>query len=364
VTARLHAVLPTGVDDPTRPSGGNVYDRRALSGLAALGWTVVEHEVPGAWPTAGATALARLALALATVPDGSLVLVDGLVATGAASVLPGRTHRCPTVVLLHMPVGPDPGEEAVLRAADAVVTPSAWAHDRVRAWYGLRRLHVVRPGTDPAPPAHGSAGGGTSLLCVAAVHPGKGHDLLFDALAQLGDRAWTLTCVGSLEIDPDYVAGLQSQVYARAWEHRVTFTGPLTGVALSAAYDAADLCVLASRSESYGMVVAEAVARALPVVATDVGGVAEALGQDDHGGRPGLLVSPEDTDGLAWALMRWLDEPDLRAVLAASARVRRLQRRGWDTAAKELAAILDDVWADAATHTSGSGGRTWLGTRL
>ena len=105
------------------------------------------------------------------------------------------------------------------------------------------RVDVALPGVDPveASPPHRSAAGGTSFLCVAAVHPGKGHDLLFDALAALGDRAWTLTCVGSLDVDPDYVSRLQTQVYARSWERRVIFTGPLSGRALGAAYGVADL---------------------------------------------------------------------------------------------------------------------------
>lgn len=53
---RVHAVLPAGIDDPTRPSGGNVYDRYALDGLRILGWSVVEREPPATgpgrtWPT-------------------------------------------------------------------------------------------------------------------------------------------------------------------------------------------------------------------------------------------------------------------------------------------------------------------------
>lgn len=341
----VYAVLPDGVDDLARPSGGNVYDRRVLHGQEARGRRVVELPVAGAWPTPGADDLERLDASLATVPDGEVVLVDGLIASAAPDVLPRHATRVRLVVLLHMPIGPDQGEEHVLASAAAVVTTSAWSRERVRGWYALSRVDVASPGVDPvdAVPPHRSAAGGTSFVCVAAVHPGKGHDLLFDALAALGDRAWTLTCVGSLEVDPDHVSRLQTQVYARSWERRVVFTGPLAGRALGAAYGVADLLVLPSRSESYGMVVVEALAHGLPVVATAVGGVPEALGRAPVGALPGMLVPPEDPDALAGALRAWLDDPGLRERLGRAAAGRRPSLRRWSDTVDDLGAVLDRV---------------------
>jgi glycosyltransferase involved in cell wall biosynthesis len=358
----VHAVLPAGVDDPARPSGGNVFDRRVLSGLAGDGWEVTEHAVTGSWPRPEPSELEALDAVLADLPDGSLVLVDGLVASGAAAVLPRAAQRLRLVVLVHMPFGPDRGEELVLNSAEAVITVSDWSRDRLRDWYGLRHVHVTRPGTDHADSVTGGGrGGGTSFVCVAAVHPGKGHDLLFEALAALGDRAWTLTCVGSLDVDPDHVAALQTQVYARSWERRVTFTGPLAGPALSAAYDAADLCVLASRSESYGMVLAEAVAHGLPVVATSVGGVPEAVGRSSDGTVPGLLVPPDDAGALSSALARWLDDPELRRRLTRSARECSAHARRWQDAVAELAGTLTEI--NGHRHGAEPGGRSWIGAQ-
>ena len=339
---QLHAVLPAGIDDPTRPSGGNVYDRRTLDGLRAQGWSVVEHEVGGDWPHPDLTDLARLSLLLDGLPDGSLLLVDGLVASGAASVLPAASTRLTVVVLLHMPLGPGPAEETVLASAAAVVTTSEWVRSQVRAWYGLRHVYAVRPGTDRAPLASGS-GTGTSLLCVATVHPGKGHDLLLEALSRLGDRPWSLLCAGSLDVDPDHVTALQAQVYARRWERRVTFAGPLTGPALRSAYERADLVVLPSRSESFGMVVTEALAHGLPVVATRVGGVPEALGRAPGGTLPGLLVTPDDPAALADGLARWMDERHLRDRLRRAAAARRPTLPGWDRTAAHLSEVLTRV---------------------
>jgi len=353
----VHAVLPAGIDDPARPSGGNVYDRRVLDGLARRGQRVAEHPVTGSWPVPDSDDLTRLGGVLAGLPDASVVLVDGLVASGSAPVLPREASRLRLVVLLHMPVGPDRGEAIVLDCATAVLTTSGWARSQLRTWYGLRHVDVALPGVDPVGPVtrHRDAGG-TSFLCVAAIHRGKGHDVLLEALAALGDRAWTLTCVGSLDVDPAFVASLQTQVYARTWERRVLFTGPLSAAALGTSYDAADLLVLPSRSESYGMVVAEALSHGLPVVASAVGGVSEALGGvEPVGAMPGLLVPPGDAAALTGALRSWLDDPGLRERLGGSAARRRPALRTWEATVTDVADVLARAGARTASpsHTGG-----------
>jgi glycosyltransferase involved in cell wall biosynthesis len=322
----VHAVLPNDIDDPASPSGGNVYDRRVLDGLTALGWTVVEHPVAGTWPAPSPAALAGLAELLAGLPDRSVVLVDGLVGSAAADVLVPVAGRLRLVALVHLPLG-SPAEAAVLAAVAAVVVTSPWT----RRLLPGRDVVVATPGVDPAPLAPGSAAG-NRLLCVAAVSPHKGHDLLTAALRSLPEP-FTCTYAGSLTRDPDFVRGLPV-------DDRFRLTGPLTGAALDAAYAEADLVVLASRGETYGMVVTEALARGLPVVATDVGGVPVALGTAPDGTVPGLLVPPA---GLAGALRRWLTEPALRDRLRAAARGRRTTLTGWDETAATVARVLEGV---------------------
>jgi len=355
----LHVVLPAGVDDPTRPSGGNIYDRRVLDGLVRRGQRVEEHPVEGSWPAPDSDDLTRLGAVLAAVPDDCVVLVDGLVASGSAAVLPREAGRLRLVVLVHMPVGPDRSEALVLDSAAAVLTTSAWARTQLRTWYDVRHVDVALPGVDPVDQVsrHRDAGG-TSFLCVAAVHRGKGHDVLLEALAALGDRAWTLTCVGSLDVDQDFVAALQTQVYARTWERRVLFTGPLTARALATSYAASDLLVLPSRSESYGMVVAEALAHGVPVVASAVGGVSEALGgREPVGAMPGLLVPPGDAPALTSALRSWLDDPGLRERLARSAARRRPALRSWEATVSDVADVLARAGARTARSSHTGAGR-------
>jgi glycosyltransferase involved in cell wall biosynthesis len=100
------------------------------------------------------------------------------------------------------------------------------------------------------------------------------------------------------------------------------------------------LLVLASHAETYGMVVSEALARGLPVVATEVGGVTEALGEAEDGTRPGLLVPPGDPAALGGALRAWLGDAELRAHLRRAARQRRTSLRRWPTTTSVLADVL------------------------
>jgi glycosyltransferase involved in cell wall biosynthesis len=151
---------------------------------------------------------------------------------------------------------------------------------------------------------------------------------------------WTCTLVGSLDVDPEFVAALRRR--AAGLGDRVRFAGPRTGAALRRAYGAADALVLASRAETYGMVVAEGLAAGLPVIASDVGGVREALGRTDAG-LPGLLVSPEDAGALAAALRVWLDDGDLRHRLRASAAARRATLEPWSATVRSVAAALRAV---------------------
>ena len=153
----VHVVVPDGIDDPARPSGGNVYDRRVCRGLAALGWSVHEH--------AGARLLAAARRDGARGSLGDVLAgdprrrrsccVDGLIASAAPEVLVPAARRLRLVVLVHMPLGDAaPGddaaararERAVLSAAAAVVTTSAWTRRWLLDRYALRPglVHVAR----------------------------------------------------------------------------------------------------------------------------------------------------------------------------------------------------------------------------
>ncbi|NES16207.1 MULTISPECIES: glycosyltransferase family 4 protein [Micromonospora] len=340
----VHVVLPGDIDDPASPSGGNGYDRRVCRGLAALGWTVREHPVAGGWPRPAAGERAALAGVLAALPDGALVLLDGLVASTVPEVLTPHARRLRLVVLVHLPLD-DEVEARALAVAAGVVCTSGWTRRWLLDRYPLPpdRVSVAAPGVEPAPLAPGATTG--RLLCVAAVTPLKGHDVLAAALAAVADLDWTCDCVGALTRDPAFVERLRGQLTDAGLAGRVRLSGPLVGAALDAAYAAADLVVMPSRQETYGMVVTEALARGLPVLASDTGGLPDTLGYAPDGARPGLLARPGDPDALAAALRRWLTRPRLRARLRHAARQRRDTLTDWTVTADRLATALKEATA-------------------
>ena len=351
MTAAVRIVVPAGIDDLAQPSGGNAYDRRVRRGLAAAGWRVHVHELPGSWPWPDAPSYAALADALSRIPDRALVLVDGLVASPAPEVLVPEARRLRLVALVHMPLGhgtADDGvrerEGEVLSAAASVITTSAWARRVLLQLYSLPgdRVQVAEPGVDAAELAPGTPTAG-ALLSVSAVIPGKGHDVLLDALATLTSLRWQCLCVGSLERDAVFVERLRRRVVAGDMDGRVRFSGPQAGPELAGSYSAADVLVLPSRAETYGMVVTEALARGLPVVAADVGGVPEALGHGAGGARPGVLVPPDDPAALRDALRAWLEDADLRGRLRRAARERRESLADWSTTTSAVADVLGRV---------------------
>lgn len=352
----VHFVLPGGVDDPAAPSGGNVYDRRVCRELPGAGWQVQEHALAGGWPQPVPAAHAELARLLSQLADDSVVLLDGLVACALPYIVVPHAERLRMAVLVHLPLADETGlapgraadlealEGRTLRSVRTVVATSDWAARRLVSRHGLARgrVHVAAPGADIAPLASGSDDG-SRLLCVASVTPRKGQHRLARALADIIDLPWECDCVGGLGQDPGYVARLRELIERCGLGDRLRLTGPRHSAELDASYATADLLVLTSYAETYGMAVTEALARGIPVLATAVGGVPEALGHAPDGSVPGLLVAPDDPEALTGALRRWLGEPDTRRRLTAAARERRAALAGWETTTEHLAGALEQM---------------------
>ncbi len=373
----VHVVVPDSVDDPARPSGGNTYDRRVCAGLEDLGWAVRVHPLPGRWPRPERPTPAQLTDTLEALPQDAVVLVDGIVASGQPALLVRAARRLRLVVLVHLPLGHPAAvgtgaeesttgerdanaavadrERQVLAACAAVLTTSRWTANWLLSSYALspERLHVAHPGADRARPAKGTSSG-AALLTVAAVVPAKGHAELLDALAALRDRPWQLVCAGDLDLAPGHVATLRQRCRDAGIADRVVFAGALGAQALDREYAAADLLVVPSRIETYGLVVTEALARAVPVVATAVGGLEEAMGSVAGTGRPGLSVSP-GSDHLAAALESWLDDASLRDRLRAAARARRGTLEPWSATALRVSDVLSDVLSGSGAPTPANG---------
>lgn len=330
-------------------TGGYRYDRRIVAGLREAGWQVACHPLDASFPAPSPQALREAAAALAAIPDGRIAVVDGLAYGAMPEVAAAHAGRLRLVALIHHPLadetGLEPGRADALRAGErralgharrVIVTSDATA--RALGAYDVPpdRIDVVVPGTDPAPLARGSGASELALLCVATVTPRKGHFVLVDALARIADRAWRLGCVGSLERSPETVAELRRRIDAHGLRERIALAGEKPAEALDADYDRADLFVLPSYHEGYGMVLAEALARGLPVVSTRAGAIPDTVPPD-----AGLLVPAGDAAALAEALAALIDAPARRARLAAGARAARARLPTWAHARDRFAAALE-----------------------
>ena len=341
-------VAPGPLDTRT---GGYIYDRRMVEGLCRLGRQVDVLELDPSFPHPTPAALEHASRTLAAVRAGTITMVDSLALGPMAAIVMREASRLPVVALVHLPLAATIGLErenavrfedderrALAAAVRVIVTGRAALPLIARYEVDASRVVVVEPGTDSAPLARGSRTGAVELITVATLNPGKGHEMLLEALADLGDSAWHLTCAGSLTRDPATAARVRAAAARLQLENRVSFAGDLDRRALAACYDRADVAVLATQQETYGMAVAEALAHGLPVVATMTGAIPDLVGND-----AGLLVPVRDTAALTAALACVIGDSGLRARLAEGARRRRDQLPTWDDAARVMSTALDRI---------------------
>ena len=347
-TRALQFVVPGSLLEAT---GGYHYDRRLLEGLQALGWHITVRALDAGFPFPTREALSRAAAVFTSFSDGELVLVDGLALGAMPEVVAPHTTRLRLVGLVHHPLafesGLEPGvaerlhysERAALRAMRHVIVTSAFTREGLASYEVPRAcISVVEPGTDAAPLARGSHNDACNILCVANLIPRKGHDLLIEALAALRHLRWHLTCVGSTKRSPATAAALLRQIDASGLDARVRILGELDGPALEECFVEADLFVLPTRHEGFGMVIAEALAHGLPVLATRTGAIPELVLPE-----AGIVVPPDDPEALRQALSYLLTERDALAHLARGARVVRDRLPRWVQACARAAQILSEV---------------------
>jgi glycosyltransferase involved in cell wall biosynthesis len=339
-------------DDPT---GGNAYNQALIPELRARGLDVRMRTLGGPWPEGDASAHAQLARALRATP---VSLVDGIVACGAPDVIAAAVDSGHTVIIvLHLPISDELGLEPSRReryaalearavwAASGLLCPSRWSAARVRSRYRRRDVGVAPPGVAPAAVAQGSQDSGPPrFLTLASLTPTKDQLTLVRALAQVADLSWTAALVGSDQADPSYAGRVRAEISAAGLTKRITAPGALTGEALDEEWDAADLLLLSSRTESYGLVVVEALARGIPAVVPAGTGAVEALGEggaNTSDATPGTAVPSGDPASLAALLYSWLTEPTLRRQWRQAALARRDTLPGWRQTAEAVLAYLE-----------------------
>jgi glycosyltransferase involved in cell wall biosynthesis len=173
-------------------------------------------------------------------------------------------------------------------------------------------------------------------LTLASLTRRKAHDVLIEALARLSALSWQARFVGSTAFDPDWAIQLQEQAARLGLAERIDFAGEVDDA--QAEYQRADMFVLPSRYEGYGMVFAEAIAAGLPIVGASGGAVPEVVPPS-----AGLLVPPDDADALADALHRLLKSDTVREGLQTGARSAAASLPQWADSASIVAKALREV---------------------
>ncbi|WP_037545921.1 glycosyltransferase family 4 protein [Stappia stellulata] len=339
--------------DLSTPTGGYLYDREMIAALERAGARVETRSLGPGYPAPSPKVRAQAQATLAALPDGRLTVIDGLACGVMAEELAPHAARLRLVSLLHHPLGHESGlddarssallaaERAALAHVRHVVTTSAATARAVCETFGVaaKAVSVVEPGVeiDARVPAKGprDGAGPLRLLSVGSLIPRKDHATLLDALSRLGDRDLRLDIAGSAALDPDHAGEIRALIARLGLEDKVTLHGALPREALDALYRAADLFVLTTLYEGYGMAFVEAMAHGLPVVATGDGAVRDTVPET-----AGIFLPVGDVAAVADALARLAATPQDRHALSLGALAHVAQLPDWDAQAARFIDIL------------------------
>jgi glycosyltransferase involved in cell wall biosynthesis len=346
------------VGDTGRLTGGYLYNARVLAGLRREEVEVEELVASEASPAEQEEAAPRLG-SLFDPRHFDVIVVDALARIVCAPHLDRWRRVCPVVAMVHeLPsiVVPDPViarrarelEEPLLRAERLIAVSDHGSSILQERGVPAERIHVVPPGFDRLSSANAGAESaareGTSVraLCVAQWIPRKG---ILDLV-----RAWTarertgamLELIGEADADPAYSASVRAAI-ADAPDASIAVSGPVDDAALGAAYAAADLFVLPSRYEGYGIAYAEALAHGLPVIACDVGPVPGLVGAE-----AATLVPAGNIRALSGALDLLLEDTVLRSRMSAAARHRADHLPRWEDTVAAFRRVLEEASASRA----------------
>lgn len=352
---RLAFLYPGRLETPT---GGYVYDRELLAALAATGTQVSAATLGEGYPAPSPATLEAGAALLSGLADGEAVMIDGLAFGVMDAIAAPHARRLRLIALVHHPLAHESGlpparaaelaasERRALALARHVVTTSPATAEAVIAGFGVPRakVSVLEPGLAlPALPSLPAArvrrpGEPFRLLSVGSLVPRKDHPTLLAALARIDDPAVTLDIAGSGELDPAHATKVRSQIERLGLSQRVRLHGALGRAALDALYAQADLFVLTTLYEGYGMAFVEAMAHGLPVVATGAGAV-----RDTVPAAAGILCEAGDAASVGAAIRRLAEDAALRQSMARAARAHAQGLPGWPDQARRLAALIAEI---------------------
>lgn len=345
MTKRLYFAYPGDIEART---GGYGYDREIISQLRRCGWDVQLVPLGDGYPTPPARTLTQAAEKLYSLPEGSVVLIDGL-AFGTFGQIAHRLSRLNLIALVHHPLALEGGltaqarvrlarsEKQALSYAKAVLVTSSTTRNELIQAYRVpgNKITVAVPGTEPGVRALGNATV-PRIVSIGSIIPRKAHDVLVLALAQIADLTWRCDIIGSRSMDEQCSTNLEQQIAHCGLSGRVTLVGQVDDTRSELARS--DIFALASRYEGYGMAFAEALSQGLPIVACRTGAVPEVVPDD-----AGFLVAPDDVRGFANALKLLLTSADLRKGMGEAAFRRGASLPSWSDTARRCLTVIESV---------------------
>ncbi|MBP8034924.1 MAG: glycosyltransferase family 4 protein [Burkholderiaceae bacterium] len=331
------------------PTGGYIYDRHIMKGLVSLGWQVELVGLGEGFPFPDDETLCQAYAKLDALPAGMPVVVDGLAFGVMPDIATAITTQRPVIALVHHPLAFEAGlspaqaarfkqteKQALAYASQIIVTSPATARDLTKHFeVSPERIRAVIPGTDRAALAMGSQSDVVALLSVGSIIPRKGFDVLLPALNQIKDLHWHLTIAGDRSRNIEASQQLDQDIQRFGFSDRISILGAVSVETLANLYASADVFVLASRFEGFGMAYAEALAHGLPVVGTTGGAIPDTVPAD-----AGLLVEPGNVAVLALALKKIIESRDLRHQLGMGARRIALDQPTWADSAQRFSELL------------------------
>lgn len=341
------------------PTGGYVYDRHLLRALEEIGIAVEALSLGEGYPAPTAETLAEADVLLAGLADGTRVVIDGLAYGVLDTVAPRHSERLALVALVHHPLAHESGlsadrvaeltarERTALAHARQVITTSAATAGTLTREFAVppTRIGIVEPALSIPPQepvrnteAASDARPGVRLLAVGSLIRRKDYPTLLAALARMTDLNWHLDIAGSATADAEHAAQIVRQIEDLGLGARITVHGALPEEAVFSLYRAADIFVLTTLYEGYGMAFAEAMAHGLPVIATGEGAVATTVPAS-----AGLVLPAGSARAVADALRRLIVDPEQRQTLAEGARNHALSLPTWADQARTFAHLLEGL---------------------
>ncbi|WP_305987591.1 glycosyltransferase family 4 protein [Roseibium sp. MMSF_3544] len=344
---KLNFAYPGDIDTPT---GGYGYDRKIITGLRDLGWQVDLVSLGEGFPLPDQATLDEAQKRLTRLPHGEALVIDGLafgVMAEAAAVL---ADQLDLVALVHHPLcretslSPETAaalqesERKALSFTNHIIVTSHATATQVMDLFDVpeQDISVVLPGTEKPAMVDRAERESLRLLSVGTVVPRKGYDLLFSALETLKEYDWHLDVVGGTDADTGCYRLLQAQLADLVLTERVTFHGAVAPEELSGFYGNADVFVLASRYEGYGMAYTEALAHGLPVIGSGGGAVADTLPEG-----AAIYCGTEDVGKLRAALELLIQDNAKREEMAMAGARAASALPDWMDAATEFASALE-----------------------